>query len=103
MTKHAIISTKIPLPEDEFDRAEHLLKVRAVKTAVQAVVAEHFSEATPEVSHHIAGDEPAPTAPKVRKPRRVYETAAAAPAAETDSEAPTAEAVPVRHGRHKAA
>lgn len=107
MTKHAIISTKIALPEDEFERAEHLLKVRAVKLAVQAVVAEHFPEATPEVAHEIVSPEPPnpPAAPKARKPRKVYETAT--PPVETVPEgtqdAPAPEAAPARHSRQKAA
>ena len=60
MTKHAVITIKVPLHEDELERGPQLVAIKTMKDAVASIAAEHGAE----VSHEITSPEP------VKVPRR---------------------------------
>ena len=64
MTKHAVITIKLPLHIDELERGPQLAAIKAIKDAVAPIAAEHGAE----VTHEIVG----PVKPKAeRKPRKM--------------------------------
>ena len=95
MTKHLIISAKIPLPDDEFEHAEVMLKARGLKTHLDSGIIQIFGDTAPfAAQHYIDNSEPeAPfIAPKPRKARtpktdafKAKGNTAKAPTAEHDS------------------
>jgi hypothetical protein len=91
MTKHAIVTIKVPLHDDELERGPQLELVKSIKANAAEVGKEHGVE----ISHAIVGDEP-PTPAKVRKPRALK------PVTEVVPE-PTPEPETVHRGRRVAA
>ena len=60
------ITAKIPLNDDEFERADQMALGKTFKQTMAATVDQHFGEGHKvEVSHEIVGEKPA------RKPRAV--------------------------------
>ena len=72
--KHLIISAKIPLPDDEFEHAEVMLKCKALKDAFAHTLAQIFpinEDTVTDLRHEIISPEPVAPAvtPKARKAR----------------------------------